>query len=171
MPPASDLDRFQPCLFDRLIDPKPKEQVESRAERLISMARYREAVIRDIEWLLSTSGHLGSEGLEDFPAVEQSVFNFGRYGLEGVTLSNFDPGMLEEDIARALRRFEPRINPATVKVRCVSNSSGEGKKRSRMPGAYNVLTVEISGELWAHPASEDFLLKTSIDMETGGKPG
>jgi type VI secretion system protein ImpF len=168
MPLASALVRVQPCLFDRLIDLKPDENVESRAERVLSLSRYREGVLRDIQWLLNSSAHLEEEGLDDFPQVSHSVFNFGKRDISGLTASSFDPLALEEEITRAIRLFEPRIDPASVKVRSVA--APEASKRARHPGAYNCLTFEITGELWAHPAPEEFFLRTSLDVETGMQP-
>ena len=163
MPQASMLDRVLPCLFDRLVDLTPKEQVEARGERVVSVARYRESVIRDIEWLLGSSGHLEEEGLDDFPEVKRSVFNFGRRGMTGLNLSSLDPVLVEANIAEAIRQFEPRIDPATVKVRCAAKDN-KGRKGPGT-GSFNLIGFEISGELWALPAPEEFSMKTTIDMD------
>ena len=168
MPLASALDRLQPCLFDRLIDLSPSERLEARSERVFSLSRYKEGVKRDMAWLLNASAHTEEEGLKEFPHVERSVFNFGKQGIAGKTVSTLDLPSVEGEIERAIRYYEPRIDPATVKVRCVP--ADEGKKRSKNPGTYNCLAFEISGELWAQPSPEKFLLKTTIDMETGMEP-
>ena len=41
-------ERLQPCLLDRLTDDHPEEVKESRDQRVVSMRRYREAVLRDL---------------------------------------------------------------------------------------------------------------------------
>ena len=55
-----------------------------------------------------------------------------------------DLGDLEHDIADAIRRFEPRINPRTIEVKAVP-----GSKRDSTG-----LSIEIRGELWAYPIPE-----------------
>lgn len=167
---ASSLDRLQPCLFERLIDFNPEQRQEGRAERVLSMARYREGVLRDLEWLLNSSAHVASEGLDEFPHVERSVFNFGKRDISGLVVSSLKPADLEGEIMRTILIFEPRIVAETLKVRCVSTEGGKSARRIKMKGTYNCLTFEISGELWSHPVSEEFFLKTSLDLDTGTKP-
>ncbi|SRR6266446_779382 len=170
MPVASSIERIQPCLFERLIDFNPEQRQEGRSERALSMARYREGVIRDLEWLLNTSTHLKTEGLDEFPQVERSVFNFGKRDLAGLVVSSLKPANLEAEIARAIQWFEPRIVPESLKVRCVANEAGKRTGRKKAIGGYNCLTFEITGELWAHPVSEEFFFKTTLDLETGTNP-
>ncbi|MFN5622686.1 MAG: type VI secretion system baseplate subunit TssE, partial [Planctomyces sp.] len=45
-------DRLQPSLLDRLIDHEPQQTQESRDKRVLSLKKLREAVVRDIGWLL-----------------------------------------------------------------------------------------------------------------------
>src|ERR1700736_3310509 len=98
MPPAFSLEQIRPSLFERLIDFAPEQRREAMSEQVLSMSRYREGVIRDLEWLLNTGAHLPSEGLEEFPHVERSVFNYGKRDLEGVAMSTLRPEDLEEEI-------------------------------------------------------------------------
>ena len=170
MPVASSLERIQPCLFERLIDFNPEQRQEGRSDRVLSMGRYREGVIRDLEWLLNTSAHLKSEGLDEFPQVERSVFNFGKRDLAGLVVSSLKPADLEAEIARAIQWFEPRIVFETLKVKCVSAEGSKGARKFKGRGLYNCLTFEITGELWSHPVTEEFFLKTTLDLETGAKP-
>ena len=68
-------ERLQPCLLDRLTDLEPGNKEESRFNRVISMARYRNGVLRDLRWLLGTSKHLESENLKEFPSAAVSGLN------------------------------------------------------------------------------------------------
>jgi type VI secretion system protein ImpF len=170
MPTALALERIRPCLFERLIDLAPEQRQEAISERVLSMPRYREGVIRDLEWLLNAGNHLPSEGLEEFPHVERSVFNYGRRDLAGVAISTLELSDLEEEIARAIRRFEPRIVPETLKVRCVTTEGSKSSRQIKRRGAFNCLTFEIKGELWAQPVSEEFFFKTTLDLGTGTQP-
>jgi type VI secretion system protein ImpF len=166
---ASSLERIQPCLFEKLIDFAPEQQKESRSERVLSVARYRDAVIRDLGWLLNSSGHLDKEGLDEFPHVENSVFNFGKRDLAGIVASSIKPTTLEEEIADAIRRYEPRIVPESLKVKCVATEGIRNDRKVKGYSNYNCLIFEITGELWAQPVSEEFYLKTTLDLETGAQ--
>lgn len=151
-------ERLQPCLLDRLTDEAPEQKQESRDQRVISLRRLREAVLRDLGWLLNAS-NLGSlEDLSEYPYVAQSVLNFGVPGLAGTLVSGVDIAELERKIRQAILDFEPRILRDTVKVRlavAVDQMS------------HNAMTFEIDGQLWAQPVPQRIYLKTEIDLELG----
>ena len=151
------IEKIQPCLLDRLTDEKPESQKESRSERIISVRRYREGVLRDLVWLLNGKSHTAEEELNEFPEAARSVLNFGTRDLCGLISSNMDLRNLEHDIAEAICRFEPRINPRTLEVTAVA-----GTKRDS-----NGLSLEIRGELWAYPIPEQLFLRSEIDLDTG----
>ena len=57
-------DRLQPALLDRLRDDEPLSQKEPVESRVLSRARMREAVLRDLSWLFNTAMLGSSEPLE-----------------------------------------------------------------------------------------------------------
>jgi type VI secretion system protein ImpF len=156
MPELAVVERLQPCLLDRLTDDDPKNSQESRAQRVISLQRYRQGVLRDLQWLFNASAHLPQEGecpfsIEDFPQALRSVINFGVRHLFGIAAPNMRD--LERQLTDALYTFEPRIVRNSLKV------------RSRMEG--NVVGLEVEGELWADPLPERLHIRTSLDIESG----
>jgi len=151
------IEKIQPCLLDRLTDENPESKKESRSERIVSVRRYREGVMRDLVWLLNARTHTAGEEFNGFPEVARSVLNFGARDLCGVVLSGLDLRELEHDLAEAIRRFEPRINPRTLEVKAVTGAKGTA----------NGIAVEVRGELWAHPIPEQLYLRTEIDLDTG----
>jgi type VI secretion system protein ImpF len=156
MPELAVVEKLQPCLLDRLTDDEPKNTQESRAQRVISLQRYRQGVLRDLQWLFSASAHLAQEGnctfsLEDYPEALRSVINFGTRHLFGVM--SLDMRDLERQLTAALYTFEPRIMRNTLKV------------RSRVEG--NVIALDVEGELWANPLPEHLHIKTRLDIENG----
>ena len=153
------IDRVQPCLLDRLIDENPESRVEA-VGRGVSLARYRQGVLRDIEWLLNTKSRLADEGLGEFGETETSILNLGMPDPAGKIADAAHIAELERDLETALLRFEPRIVPDTLAVKAVR---GGGERA----GSPNVLAFEISGELWASPINEQLHLKTEFDLETG----
>ena len=150
-------ERIQPCLLDRLTDENPEAVKESRNERVISVKRYREGVLRDLIWLLNAKAHTDRDGLDEFPEVARSVLNFGTRDLCGLISSSLDLRTLEQEIAEAMRRLEPRINPGSLTVTAVSGSQKFA----------NGIAVEIRGDLWAYPVPEQLYIRTEIDLDTG----
>jgi type VI secretion system protein ImpF len=153
-------EKVQPCLLDRLIDDHPETRNESGG-RGISHLRYRQGVLRDIEWLLNAKSRLSNEGFADFPETENSVLNFGMPDPSGQSTDNATITQIEKNIATALLRFEPRIVADSLVVKSTETLS---RAATSSP---NVLSFSITGELWASPMNEELHLKTEIDLETG----
>jgi type VI secretion system protein ImpF len=150
-------ERLQPSLLDRLTDREPQRAVESRQERVLSTNQLRESVIRDLAWLMSTSDLDSVIDLEDYPYVRDSVLNFGVRDLTGRTtsdLTNVDLQMLVRD---AIRRFEPRILPDSIRVEA---------RVAEYDMSRNALAFDIRAELWAQPMPERMFLRTELDLET-----
>ncbi|MEO6740598.1 MAG: type VI secretion system baseplate subunit TssE [Chthoniobacteraceae bacterium] len=155
---TTPFERLQPCLFDRLIDQDPQNRQEARSSKIISLSDYRAAVLRDLSWLMNASNHTESEGLDDFPHVESSVFNFGKPSLSGLVTAGMNLQRLEAEIARSIRNFEPRIVGDSLVVRAV---------RGEVKHAPSMLVFEIRADLWARPFPEKLFIKTALDIETG----
>ena len=158
MAEQATMEKIQPCLLDRLTDFFPDKKEESSYDRVMSISRYREGVLRDLRWLLSASRHDDGEDLQAYKEISTSTLNFGIRTLCGKTSENMKSNELEDDIARAIEAFEPRIAPNTLEVQFVQS---QDKKRK------NELTIEIRGDLWAKPMPEELFIKTNVDLETG----
>src|SRR5690606_8309395 len=66
-------ERLQPSLLDRLIDDAPHHRQEPRDDRVLSLDRLREAVQRDLAWLLNTVNLEATEDLGEYPYIARSV--------------------------------------------------------------------------------------------------
>lgn len=160
MPDLTTSETLQPSLLDRLTDEEPGKEVESRERRVLSLNRLREAVIRDLTWLLN-SGNLESTGmLEGYEHAENSVINYGLRDLTGVTESTVDISDLERAVRESVRRFEPRILPDSLRVKVVEQADN-------LAASGNRLAFEIEGDLWARPLPEHLYLQTEVDLEDG----
>lgn len=152
---------YQPCLLDRLCDEEPDKKVESASQRIVSVSRYKRAVMRDIEWLLNASAHVPDPDdefdLSHFPLASRSVLNFGMRNLSGLVAASLGLSEVERHLLDALERFEPRINRRSLRVRSIAGAQA----------GVNAFAFEISGELWADPMPQHMVFKTSIDLETG----
>ncbi|MEX2219532.1 MAG: type VI secretion system baseplate subunit TssE [Phycisphaerales bacterium] len=151
-------ERLQPCLLDRLTDEQPGDRQESRDRRVVNIRQMRHAVLRDLIWLLNSSAHLDPEDAAEFPEVARSVLNFGIPDLCGMTASHVDPGDVSRLVQDAVRRFEPRILPRTLRV---------AASTERAHGGPTAISFEIRGDLWAQPTPEPLFLRTEVDLDTG----
>jgi type VI secretion system protein ImpF len=161
MPEPFSIDHLQPCLLDRLTDDDPKSHVESRAQRTVSPARFKEGVLRDLRWLFNTQRHLDREGFHEFPDVEKSVLNFGVRDPAGIFSEGRDLAELERELHETLLRFEPRIIRRTLRVQVVREEDAQAQRSPHR------ISIQIAADLWAQPLPEKFFARTEIDLETG----
>jgi len=151
-------DRLQPALLDRLTDSAPQSRVESDEHRVMNKARIREAVLRDLSWLLNAVQPLSAQA-ERYPQAADSVLNFGLPPMSGLLASRIDIGVLERALKQAIVRFEPRIMAETLQVKALDAAS--------VLDTHNVIEFEISGFVWAQPVPLELLLRTQLDLEAG----
>ena len=158
MAELSQQERLQPSLLDRLTDKDPAKTQESRNDRILSIRELRAIVLRDLAWLFSCTNLAASEDLEAFPEVERSVLNYGLPDLSGRAVDSLKTGMLERMLDQAIRNFEPRILPKTLKVKVLPADPER---------AGNSLAFEIDGDMWAQPLPQHLYLETKLDLEVG----
>jgi type VI secretion system protein ImpF len=151
-------EQLQPALLDRLTDEEPDKKLEPRQQRVISKRRMREAVLRDLAWLFNTTRLDPNMDPVKFPYARSSVVNYGLPSLSGKTASSLEVTDLERAIRQSILDYEPRILPATLRVRALEVGNFDH---------HNVIGVEISGQLWAEPVPIELLVRTEIDLETG----
>jgi type VI secretion system protein ImpF len=168
VPELTPQELLQPALLDRLTDNEPDKPVEVRDQRIVSKARLRDAVLRDLQWLFNTTHLEASLSMAHVPFARRSVLNFGLPAFSGRAASSLDVGELERAIGRAILDFEPRILPNTLTIKALL--------RPDAIDHHNVIGIEIHGLLWAQPAPLQLSVLTEIDLETGkarvaGLPG
>lgn len=161
MADLAPIDRLQPCLLDRLTDDQPEVQVESRSQRVISLPRFKEGVLRDLRWLFNTQRHRESEGLDQFLQVYRSVINFGMREFAGMFGESSDVQQVEREIIETILFFEPRIIRRTLQVKVYRE-----EEIGSQANPHRVF-FQISADLWAQPMPEKFFVKTIVDLETG----
>lgn len=142
-------------MLDRLTDDAPEHSRETYEQQTLSMQQLRAAVLRDLAWLLNTTNLTTTEDL--LPLTAKSTINFGIPGLAGKSDSAVRIGSLEAGILEAIRAFEPRIKPDSLRI------SVRTADRNRPSPA---LVFEIEGELWAQPLPQQLFLETAIELET-----
>lgn len=152
-------DRLQPALLDRLIDQAPEKRQESHEQVMITSEVLRDAVLRDLTWLLNTANLQSSYDLTEFPHVQKSCLNYGVSALAGERMSEIDLVTMEGSLKSAILAYEPRIDEASIDVRCVAEANTLEH--------HNILSLVIMGKINSTPYPREFLFKTNIDLESG----
>ena len=133
--------RVTPSLLDRLLDYEPEVTREAVASRAKNLRLLKQAVARDLEWLLNSrrTPWIPDELVE----VRRSVFAFGLPDFTSLSLRSYkDREMLIADVTEALSVFEPRL--ANVRVELEEGEST----------AVSSLRFRIEAQLRVEPAPE-----------------
>lgn len=159
MAELSHKERLQPSLLDRLTDDDPKQRVEAREKRVLSVNQLRECVRRDLSWLFNTTNvsALEPELEQGYPLAARSVINYGIPDLAGRTVSGLDIPALERLLRQAIWDFEPRLVKSSVVVRGLTDEDT----------SHNAVAFAIDADLWAQPVPLRLYLRTQVDLEAG----
>src|SRR6266487_548663 len=114
MPSADDKTGVTISVLDRLIDYDPDTSREGLLSRPKSLRQLKEAVRRDLEWLLNTRQVAGLSEL-DLREVKESVAAFGLPEFTNLSANKpDDQKQMRRDIEEAIRFFEPRLDSVVV---------------------------------------------------------
>jgi len=145
-------------LLDRLTDLKPTQVKESSSHQSMSQSQFKEAVIRDLGWLLNSVAMDVCVDLEKYPEVKRSVLNYGLPDMSGHTSSNVDMRFMENAIRAAIHLFEPRVIKQSLQVEILSNPDEM---------SHNSLIFKIAGSVFGQPSPFHVVLKSELDLECG----
>ena len=151
-------ERLQPSLLDRLTDLQPDKTKESSSQQVLSQKQFKEAVIRDLAWLLNTTSLDSVIDLSAFPEVRRSVLNYGMPDISGHTSHSIDTANLEKSLQRVIYEFEPRIIHNSLKVTVHSNPDDMN---------HNSLVFAIEGVVFGQPMPFQVVLRSELDLECG----
>lgn len=147
-----------PTLLDRLKDDTPFRQADAAQDHTLTRAQMRDIIQRDLAYLLNTTNHAGEIDRATHPAAASSVVNFGVPAIAGSYLSGHKWPDIQAVIRQAILDFEPRILPGSLQVEPLIPDGGDRP--------YNVLSFEIRGRVHMTPYPLEFLVQSSIDLET-----
>ena len=143
-------------LLDRLTDRAPRATHDVAVGRAESIARYRAAVQRDVEWLLNTRRTIVAVDPARFPEVVESVHAYGLPDTTGLAIATAaGQQLLRDDIADAIARFEPRLTRVEVEMRDVD--------RARAPQVRFVIRALLRMD----PSPERIAFDTVLDLARG----
>ncbi|MGH8137965.1 MAG: type VI secretion system baseplate subunit TssE [Steroidobacteraceae bacterium] len=134
----------------------PNVELEPADRRLVSRARLRECVLRDLSWLFNSLNLDSSQDLTAFPEVAASVLNFGLPSFAGRMTSSIDPLESAQRLRRAVELFEPRLSAVRVRPQPPTQEESDG-----------TLEFTIDAQLWGYPTPQQLELHTKIDTMTG----
>src|SRR5262245_48832475 len=149
--------RITPSVLDRLLDDRPDQSRDAPATRQTSLRLLKDAVRRDLEWLLNA--RLTSDSVsEELPEVAKSL---AAYGLPDLTSTNVHDPDGRDDLRRAIEKavtvFEPRLE-------------GDEVQRDRVGGGARYLRLRIDARLRVEPTSEPVVLTTMSQSGNGEVP-
>ncbi|MEE8340272.1 MAG: type VI secretion system baseplate subunit TssE [Xanthomonadales bacterium] len=151
-------ERLQPSLLDRLTDLHPDKKRESSSQQVLSQKQFKEAVIRDLGWLLNAVSMDSVVDLSAYPEVKHSVLNYGLPDISGHTAASIDTSSLEKSLLRAITEFEPRFIQNSLKVRVHTDANEM---------SHNSLVFEIEGVVFGQPMPFHVVLRSELDLECG----
>ena len=129
--------------------------LEPAEQRVVSMRKLRESVLRDLSWLLSTTSYDTGASLSAWPEVERSVINFGLPSVAGLGSGSVDPAEAARRLQTAIENFESRLTRVRVTP-----------EFDVMSMDMNALKFRVEAELWGQPTPQHLLLRTQIDVES-----
>ena len=159
--PFARLSEEQKALLERVVMLEQQRRFESCEQRVMSLERLKQSVLRDLSWLLNTEYLEAVHPLDGYPEVKASVLNYGIPSIVGLTITDLNDSMrggLAKTLRDAIIRFEPRLDPDSVVVHTHAD-------KEQMDG--RTLTFEIEAELSAEPAPLRLLLMSVVDLESG----
>jgi type VI secretion system protein ImpF len=118
----------------------------------------RDIVQRDLTYLLNTANIEDQIDREQYPEIAASTLNFGVPSLAGGYSTARQWRDIEQNIRRAILDFEPRLMPETLAVTPLTDIN------QRV--LYNVLPFEVSGKIRMDPYPLEFLVQSTLDLET-----
>ena len=145
----------QQPLLDRLIDLDSASGVEPPQTRAAAVRSLKEAVRRDLEWLLNTR-RMSLEMPKAYHELARSVFFYGFPDLSSVSLHTYhDELQLLGIIEKTIATFEPRLSHVKV------TPQESPDRRERM------LHFQIDALLMVDPAPESISFDTVLNVDRG----
>ena len=117
----------------------------------------RACIQRDIAWILNDINFEAAIDLDNYPEVKTSVLNQGMPELTGRSLDSQALGKRAQEVAGAVRAFEERLRPDSIRV----------VFDKELVGTDNKLTFAIAGDI-RNAIEESWVeFKSTVDLDDG----
>lgn len=141
-------------VLDRLLDYEPEIKREPILSRSKSLRQLKQAVRRDLEWLLNT--RQVADPLP--PELKETINSVASYGLPDFTHLSMespdDQKFVRREIEETIRRFEQRLESVVVTVEPVRSTD-------------RLLRFRIDARLRVDPAPEPITFDTVVQLGSG----
>lgn len=115
MPRIDEEIRINLSVLDRLVDFEPEVTTEPLPSRSKALRQVKQALRRDLEWLLNTRRVL--EVPDELPLVADSILTYGLPDFTNLSVKDAgDQENLTLALEATLKRFEPRLEDIVVSV-------------------------------------------------------
>lgn len=162
MPTPGPEEKLQPSILDRLIDTDPRTTSEPADRAASQLAEIKQALRRDLEWLLNTKRPPLAALARPGPLAD-SVLGYGMPDISSLSLANIhDRDRLRRILQEAVARFEPRLTGVVVTL--VEGRRDERSLHFRIDG---LLDVEPHPEVVSFDSAIHLHTK-AIEVEGGG---
>jgi type VI secretion system protein ImpF len=142
-------------VLDRLIDLEPGNRMENPLSRSQSVRLLKNAVRRDLEWLLNSRRICDppDEGLKE---LNRSAYTYGLPDLSSLTMAaSGDRNKLVRQILATINMFEPRL----ANVRLVVVETPDSAKKD--------VRLRVEAMLRMDPVPEPISFDTVIELKSG----
>lgn len=145
---------LRPSVLDRLLAPAGAPSHPSSGLREL-----KAAVARDLEWLLnSKSLLLHDERVQRFEEARESALTYGIPDFSMFSWrSSSDARRISAELTAAVRIFEPRLLPSTVRVSILPGQDADDFR----------MRFRIEATLHVEPISEAVYFDSSVELDSG----
>lgn len=140
-----------PSLLDRLIDRQPHIRTEAEAARAQSFRELKEAVRRDLEWLLN-SRRTPEEVPSPTCELARSVYNYGLPDFSNAALNVADD---RRRIARLMEMTIAAFEPRLINIHVAVQEAAAGSR---------LLLFHIEGALRMSPAPQRVYFDAKLEL-------
>ena len=146
--------RITPSVLDRLLDYEPEISREPIASRSKSLRQLKQAVKRDLEWLLNTR-QFADELPPDLEQLNSSLAAFGLPDFTNINISSpSDQTHMRRVLEAAIGTFEPRLEDVVVTLLPSSDSK-------------RLVHFRVDARLRIEPAPEPITFDTALQLNNG----
>jgi type VI secretion system protein ImpF len=127
--------------------------------RSLSDGKLKELLAKDVTALLNTVNleSAAPELVEGLPRVRDSILNYGLRDLSDKTIDQKQRvSDIRHDLEAALKRFEPRLLPRTMRIEKVEKETGELEQR-----------FVVQADMRADPVPTSIEFVTALELDSG----
>ena len=147
---------YKPFTLKRLTDYSPTEKSEG-AGSLITGKQLKEDIFENMDMLFNSRSHASLADLKGYEELEESVLGYGITDFCGRQSSTASRQALQDNIFKQIRLFEPRLDPATIRVEFQDIRGGDS----------TTLEYRISGITRVKDVDEEIAFISRLNLESG----